>query len=123
MRVIAASDRSDNFVIPWIMRTRYMEATPEELGVIPHALVRLDRLLVEALKNILDRHTDLYRTIVHEGSQSLERNQTQLTSLQIMHTLVITFTTSASMTQLASHMEVDGPSGWEMVCCWLCTCI
>ena len=110
MRVIVASDRSDNFVMPWYMHTRYMEVTPKELGIIPRAFVRLDRLLVDALKNVLDRRMDLYWTIIHEGLQSFERSQTQLKSLQIMHKLIITFATNAKMTQSASHMD----TGWSM---------
>ena len=74
MRVTAGSDRSDNFVMPWIMRTRYMEVTLEEFGVIQHAFVRLDRLLVESLKNVLERFMDLYWSIDHEDLQSFERN-------------------------------------------------
>jgi hypothetical protein len=107
MRVIAASDRNDNFVLPWIMRTRYIEVTMAELGIVPHHFTRLDRLLVQALKNVLDRRSDLYRGIVHEDLGSLEKHQTQLSGLQIMRKLFMTFATTHSLCQYASHMDIS----------------
>ena len=109
MRLIAASDRSDNFVMPWIMRTRYIEVTMEELAIVPHHFMWLDRLLVQSLKNVLDRRTDLYRGIVREDMDSLERHQTQLSSLQIMHKLFMTFATTHSLCQYAPHMDIAHP--------------
>ena len=49
-RLTTASDRIDSFVTPWVMRSRVMCIPFLELGVVPHALVKLDRILCDALK-------------------------------------------------------------------------
>ena len=42
MRIVGASDRNDNHVLHWVMRTRFIEVTMEELAIIPHAFIRLN---------------------------------------------------------------------------------
>ena len=60
-RTITASDRMDNWVTPWIMRAKTMSVDFEEPGNTPHAFVRLDRILLEAVLDCLNNKSELKR--------------------------------------------------------------
>ena len=58
-KTVTASDRVDDFVRPWMTRARCMEVTFEELGVIPRPFIKLDRILQEAIKAILNKKDEV----------------------------------------------------------------
>ena len=96
-RTATASDSIDSFVTLWLLCARVMCVPFDELGVVPHALVRLDRILCDALKDILQKHSEVSKWVIHEEHMRLERRLNPLTSPQILCRLYISFSTNNSL--------------------------
>ena len=96
-RTTTASDRIDSFVAPWVLRSRVMCIPFLELGVVPHALVKLDRILGDALKNLLIKDGEVSKWVTQEEIQRLDAQSKPLTSPQILRKLYVSFSTNNSL--------------------------
>ena len=99
-KAVTCSDRIDNWVMPWLMRSKCMEVTFEELGIAPNPFVKLDRILLESIKSALTKKSEVYRWILHEDHQRLEKRLKPLTSCQMLRKLYLSFSTNNTLSRL-----------------------
>ena len=87
-KMVMCSDRIEDYVMPWLYRASNMAVSFDELGIVPNAFVKLDRILINSLKDRMDKDGELHRWMVHEGHMRLERMQKPITGPQILRSLV-----------------------------------
>ena len=105
-RTTTASDRVDSFVTPWVLRSRVMCIPFDELGIVPHALVRLDRILCDSLKDILQKDSEVSKWVIHEEHQRMDQRMKALSSPQILWRLYMSFSTNNSLLNFAKAQDL-----------------
>ena len=106
-KTVTASDRVDDFVRPWMTRARCMEVTFDELGVIPRPFIKLDRILQESIKEILNKKDEVHRTLVHESRQRSDQRLQPLTGLQMLRRLYLSFATNNTLTRFSRQADMS----------------
>ena len=101
-KTIAASDRIDSYVQPWILRARVMCIPFDELGIVPHALVRCDRSLVVAIRDILKKDSEVFKWVIHESAQRMDNFMRALSGPQLLRRLFMRFQTNNSLMYFAN---------------------